>query len=130
MNEGHFPYAVADGHVALKYEEGYVEKDGIQEPHKKIKIRTAIVVAVGNSSKKSWDEISPMLVVGRKVLMPSVNKQEFRIDGTSYFVCHHNDIKVIDPADDTTLMLELLENHMNSLPKDVVSKFTQKFVGL
>lgn len=122
-----FPYVLADGQVALIYEDGYTVKDGFEEPHKKIKIRTAIVVAVGGGPEHG---INKHLVVGRKVLMPAVNKQDFRIDGQQYYVCHHLDIKVIDPVDDKALMLSLLENHAESLPKSVLADFLKKYSGI
>ena len=119
----HFPYKVADGYVALAYVDEYHEnKDGIEEPHKKIKIRSAVVVAVA-------DDVD-QFVVGTKVLMPSVSKQQFEIEGQQYYVCHYLDIKVIDPIDDDDLMLKMLEDHFAMVPKRVSERFGKKLMGL
>lgn len=123
-----FGYKVADSHVALAYDDEYFKsKDGFEEPHKKIKIRSAVIVAVG-------DNVGAVagnnLVIGRKVLMPSVNKQQFEIEGKQYYVCHYLDIKVIDPIEDDKMMLDMLQDHFDSLPKRITERFTKKFVGL
>jgi len=123
-----FPYMVSDGHVVLMYDDpNYVEKNGIKEPFKKIKIRKALVVSIGLDVAKIAGN---KLVPGRYVLMPSVNKQQFVIGGKTYYVCHYLDIKVIDPLSDDDLMLELFENHYASLPKRVSQKFAKKIAGL
>lgn len=128
MEKFDFGYQVADGHVALIYEDDvYLVKNHVVKPFKKTKVRKAVVVAVGGDVERVSGNT---LVPGRKVLMPSINKQEFEVDGVKCYVCHYRDIKLIDPADDEELMLELLERHYESLPKSVTQKFDKKMSGL
>lgn len=123
-----FPYVVAKGYVALAYEDIYsINKDGIEEPHKKQKVRAAVIVSVGDDDNFNMDK---MISVGRRVLMPSVNKQQFTIDGTEFYLCHHLDIKVFDPIDDEELALAYLQLHYDSLPKMVQQKFMIQYAGL
>ena len=40
--------------------------------------------------------------------MPAGNKQLFEFNGNDYYLVHHLDIKVIDPADDDELVANML----------------------
>jgi hypothetical protein len=118
----YFPYKVTAGNVALAYEENYfVNKSGIEEPHKKMRVRTAVVVAIGEFVEMDG------IVVGRKVLMPTTAKQEFEIDGRTFYVCSSMDIKVVDPVDDEEMMLWYMTKHFESMPESVQKKFSKIF---
>lgn len=109
-----FPYAVTKGHVVLCYEEKTTyDFSGFEEPHRKTKVRTAIVVAVGEDDVYGMHSL---LTVGRKVLMPAGNKQLFELNGKDYYLVHHLDIKVFDPADDYNLMANMLIEQFKLMP--------------
>lgn len=106
INAPVFPYTVTKGHVVLCYEDKTTyDFSGFEEPHRKTKVRSAIVVAVGENDIY---EMHPMLTIGRKVLMPAGNKQLFELNGNDYYIVHHLDIKVFDPADNDELVANML----------------------
>jgi co-chaperonin GroES (HSP10) len=101
-----FPYTVTKGHVVLCYEDKTTyDFSGFEEPHRKTKVRSAIIVSVGQDDVYG---MHPSLTVGRRVLMPAGNKQLFEFNGNDYYLVHHLDIKVIDPADDDELVANML----------------------
>lgn len=127
----YFPYKVVAGNVVLAYEEqGYKEKNGIEEPMVKQKMRNAVIVAIGGETvvfSESRHNIDANLVVGRKVLMPTSAKQEFVLDGKTFYICHYLDIKVIDPLDDEDCMVDFMTQHFESMPEAVQAKFMAKY---
>jgi len=127
----YFPYKVVAGNVVLALEEqGYRDNNGIEEPNRKQKMRNAVIVAIGGETIGGVEHrhnIDPHLTVGRKVFLPTSAKQEFHYDGKMFFICHHLDIKIIDPIDDEDCMVGFMEANFESMPQSVKDKFLAKY---
>jgi co-chaperonin GroES (HSP10) len=115
-----FPYIVTKGHVVLAYENKTSTKDGIEEPHKKLKVKMAVIVAIGSDDDYGMD---PLLVIGRRVLMPSGNKQLYEIDGNDFYIVHHLEVKVIDPIYDEEYFNKTIIEQISNMPKDQRDQF-------
>lgn len=119
-----FPYTVTKGHVVLAYEnKTTIGKDGIEEPHKKLKVKTAVIVAIGSNDDYGMD---PLLVIGRRVLMPSGNKQLYEIDGNDFYIVHHLEVKVIDPIYDGEYFTKMLIEQVANMPIEQRDSFLAK----